>query len=145
MRSASGTLETAVSTGGCHNGPAAAYVAPDPAVTAGRAETRRRAAMVSLLGPSGRLHGDTAGMHMFLELPCEVDNAVATEAQARGVAVVTLRRYFSGPPARHGLVLGYGAASVSEVTRACQVLAEILAAPPVLGPGTPPRGLPPPR
>jgi uncharacterized membrane protein len=28
-----------------HNGPAAAYVAPDPAVTAGRAETRRRAAM----------------------------------------------------------------------------------------------------
>jgi len=106
---------------------------------------RRRAAMVSLLGGSARLRGDTAGMHMFLELPCEVDNAVATEAQARGVAVVTLRRYFSGPPARHGLVLGYGAASVSEVTRACQVLAEILAAPPVLGPGTPPRGLPPPR
>jgi GntR family transcriptional regulator/MocR family aminotransferase len=106
---------------------------------------RRRAAMVSLLGGSARLRGDTAGMHMFLELPCEVDDAVATEAQARGVAVVTLRRYFSGPPARHGLVLGYGAASVSEVTRACQVLAEILAARSVLGPGTPPRGLPPAR
>ena len=106
---------------------------------------RRRAAMVSLLGGSARLRGDTAGMHMFLELPCGADDAVATEAQARGVAVVTLRRYFSGPPARHGLVLGYGAASLSEVTRACQVLAEILAALPALGPGTSPRGLAPPR
>jgi len=106
---------------------------------------RRRAAMVSLLGGSARLRGDTAGMHMFLELPCGVDDAVATEAQARGVAVMTLRRYFSGSPARHGLVLGYGAASLSEVTRACQVLAEILAARRALGPDTPPRGLPPPR
>jgi len=106
---------------------------------------RRRAAMVSLLGGSARLRGDTAGMHMFLELPCGVDDAMAMEAQARGVAVVTLRRYFSGPPARHGLVLGYGAASLGEVTRACQVLAEILAARPALGPGTSPRGLPPPR
>jgi GntR family transcriptional regulator / MocR family aminotransferase len=106
---------------------------------------RRRAAMVSLLGASALLRGDTAGMHMFLELPCGVDDAVATEAQARGIAVVTLRRYFSGPPARHGLVLGYGAASLGEVTRACQVLAEILAALPAPGPGTSPRGLPPPR
>ena len=87
---------------------------------------RRRAAMVSLLGTSGRLRGDTAGMHMFLELAPGADDEVAAAAQARGVGVITLRRYFSGPPGRHGLVLGYGAASLSEVTRACQVLAEIL-------------------
>jgi GntR family transcriptional regulator/MocR family aminotransferase len=107
---------------------------------------RRRAAMVSLLGGpvsggpvsggpvsggpvSGglaRLHGDTAGMHMFLELPAGADAAVATQAAARGVAVVTIQRYFAGPPARHGLVLGYGAANLSGVTRACQVLADIL-------------------
>src|ERR1035438_4808662 len=87
---------------------------------------RRRAAMVSLLGTSGRLRGDTAGMHMFLELAPGADDEVAAAAQARGVGVITLRRYSSGPPGRHGLVLGYGAASLSEVTRACQVLAEIL-------------------
>jgi GntR family transcriptional regulator/MocR family aminotransferase len=51
---------------------------------------------------------------------------VAAAARARGVGVMTLRRYFSGPPVRHGLVLGYGAASLGEVTRAGQVLAEIL-------------------
>src|ERR1022692_3943796 len=88
---------------------------------------RRRAAMVSLLGGSARLHGDTAGMHMFLELPHGADDEVAAAAQARGVATATLRRYFAGPPARHGLVLGYAAASLAEVTRACQVLAGILA------------------
>jgi len=87
---------------------------------------RRRAAMVGLLGMSGRLHGDTAGMHMFLELAPGADDEVAAAARARGVGVVTLRRYFAGPPVRHGLVLGYGAASLGEVTRACQVLAEIL-------------------
>jgi GntR family transcriptional regulator / MocR family aminotransferase len=96
---------------------------------------RRRAAMVSLLGRTGRLRGDTAGMHMFLELPRGADDAAAAQAQARGVAVVTLRRYFSGPPARHGLVLGYGAASLGQVTRACRVLAEILDGMPGLEPG----------
>jgi GntR family transcriptional regulator/MocR family aminotransferase len=88
---------------------------------------RRRAAMVSLLGKSARLRGDTAGMHMFLELPRGTDDEVAAAALARGVATSTLRRYFSGPPARHGLVLGYGAANLAEVTRACRVLAGILA------------------
>jgi GntR family transcriptional regulator / MocR family aminotransferase len=89
---------------------------------------RRRAVMVSVLGGSGRLRGDTAGMHVFLELPPGADDEVAAAARERGVAVTTLRRYFSGPPVRHGLVLGYGAASLRDVTEACQVLAEILAA-----------------
>jgi len=88
---------------------------------------RRRAAMVGLLGRSSRLHGDTAGMHVFLELPRGADDEVAAAAQARGVATTTLRRYFSAAPVRHGLVLGYGAASLAEVIRACRVLAEILA------------------
>src|ERR1017187_2575261 len=87
---------------------------------------RRRAAMVSLLGSSGRLHGDTAGMHMFLELAPGADDEVAAAARARGVGVVALRRSFSGPPVRHGPAVGYGAARLGEVTRACQVLAEIL-------------------
>jgi GntR family transcriptional regulator / MocR family aminotransferase len=100
---------------------------------------RRRAVMVSLLGGSARLRGDTAGMHMFLELPPGADDEVAAQARARGVEVTTLRRYYSGPPARHGLVLGYGAASLAGVTRACQVLAEILAGMGGLGPPIPAR------
>ena len=88
---------------------------------------RRRAAMVRLLGRSVPLLGDTAGMHMFAELPRGVDDEVTAAAAARGVAVMTLRRYFSGPPSRYGLVLGYGAANLGDVVRGCEVLAEILA------------------
>ncbi len=88
---------------------------------------RRRAAMVSLLAGPARLRGDTAGLHMFAELRRGADDEVAAAARSRGVAVMTARRYFSGPPSRHGLVLGYGAASLGDVVRGCTVLAEILA------------------
>ena len=74
-----------------------------------------------------RLTGDTAGMHMVLELPRDATAAVVAAARARGVEVVTMERYFAGPPSRHGLVLGYGATDLAGVRRACQVLAEILA------------------
>ena len=39
----------------------------------------------------------------------------------------TLARYFAGPVTRNGLVLGYGGATAGEITRACQVLAEVAA------------------
>ena len=86
---------------------------------------RRRAVMVTVLG--GRLTGDTAGMHMVLELPPGTATAVAAAARDRGVEVATLERYFAGPPAREGLVLGYGAADLAAVSRGCQVIAGILA------------------
>jgi GntR family transcriptional regulator / MocR family aminotransferase len=86
---------------------------------------RRRAVMVTVLG--GRLTGDTAGMHMVLELPPGTATAVAAAARERGVEVATLDRYFAGPPARAGLVLGYGAADLAAVSRGCQVIAGILA------------------
>jgi len=85
---------------------------------------RRRAAMVAALNG---LTGDTAGMHMVLELPPGLAAAVAAAASERGVEVATLDRYFAGPPAREGLVLGYGAADLAAVSRGCQVIAEILA------------------
>lgn len=89
---------------------------------------RRRAAVVSLLGPvaPGRLLGDTAGMHIVLELPPEQARATAAEALARGVSTVTLDRYFAGQPDPGGLVLGYGGACLSDVTRGCRILAGIL-------------------
>jgi GntR family transcriptional regulator/MocR family aminotransferase len=86
---------------------------------------RRRAVMVSAL--AGRLTGDTAGMHMVLELPPGTATAVAAAARERGVEVATLERYFAGPPAVEGLMLGYGAADLAAVSRGCQVIAEILA------------------
>ncbi len=85
---------------------------------------RRRAVMVAALGG---LTGDTAGMHMVLELPPGTAVAVAAAARERGVEVATLDRYFAGPPTREGLVLGYGAADLAGVSRGCQVIAEILA------------------
>jgi GntR family transcriptional regulator/MocR family aminotransferase len=86
---------------------------------------RRRAVMVTVLG--GGLTGDTAGMHMVLELPPGTATAVAAAARERGVEVATLDRYFAGPPTREGLVLGYGAADLAAVSRGCQVIAGILA------------------
>jgi GntR family transcriptional regulator/MocR family aminotransferase len=86
---------------------------------------RRRAVMVTILG--GRLTGDTAGMHMVLELPPGTATVVAAAAREGGVEVATLDRYFAGPPAREGLVLGYGAADLAAVSRGCQVIAGIVA------------------
>jgi GntR family transcriptional regulator/MocR family aminotransferase len=85
---------------------------------------RRRAVMVTAL--AGRLTGDTAGLHMVLELPPGTATAVAAAARERGVEVATLDRYFGGPPTIEGLMLGYGAADVAAVRRGCQVIAEIL-------------------
>jgi GntR family transcriptional regulator/MocR family aminotransferase len=89
---------------------------------------RRRAAMTAAFhgGDAGRLLGDEAGMHMILETR-QPAAEVAAAAAERGVAVATLERYFAGPVTRNGLVLGYGGARLADVTRGCQILAEILA------------------
>jgi GntR family transcriptional regulator/MocR family aminotransferase len=87
---------------------------------------RRRAAMTGALTGSaaGALLGDEAGMHLVLRTRRDAE-AIATDAQAHGVAVVTLARYFAGPVTTNGLVLGYGGATAGEITRACQVLARV--------------------
>ena len=66
-------------------------------------------------------------MHMVCELPGGAAAEVVAAAGARGVEVASLERYFAGPPSRHGLVLGYGAADLAAVRRGCLALAEILA------------------
>lgn len=89
---------------------------------------RRRAAMAAAFhgGDAGQLLGDEAGMHMVLETR-QPAAGVAAAAAERGVAVATLERYFAGPVTRNGLVLGYGGARLSDVTRGCEILAQILA------------------
>jgi GntR family transcriptional regulator / MocR family aminotransferase len=88
---------------------------------------RRRAAMTAAFGggPAGRLLGDEAGMHMVLEIR-QPAAEVAAAARDAGVAVATLERYYAGPVARNGLVLGYGGARLPDVARGCQVLAGLL-------------------
>jgi GntR family transcriptional regulator / MocR family aminotransferase len=102
---------------------------------------RRRAALVDGL-PHGdrdagahpvparvpfRLLGDTAGMHVVLELPSDYPaDRLVTAAAARGVAVYSLDRYFAGPPTMSGLILGYGTATLPQVRRAAAELSQLL-------------------
>jgi GntR family transcriptional regulator/MocR family aminotransferase len=90
---------------------------------------RRRSAITSVLAGlpyPARLLGDTAGMHVVLELPAVVASAAAGAARGRGIAVATLDRYFSGQARLHGLVLGYGGATLPAVTEGCEKLREII-------------------
>ena len=100
---------------------------------------RRRKAMTDVLGAGagaedadgaggvGRLLGEEAGMHMVLRTARDAEE-IARAAWQRGVAVATLARYYAGPVTTSGLVLGYGAASSGEITRACQILAGLATA-----------------
>jgi GntR family transcriptional regulator / MocR family aminotransferase len=107
---------------------------------------RRRAALVGALthssrntsdadaGTAGnparvpfRLLGDTAGMHVVLELPDGYPSARLVDAAAeRGIAVYPLDRYFAGKPTISGLILGYGTATLPQVRRAAAELAQLL-------------------
>jgi GntR family transcriptional regulator/MocR family aminotransferase len=95
---------------------------------------RRRAALVGVLdtvshrgGVPLRLLGDTAGMHVVLELPDDYPTDRLIEAAAeRGIAVYPLTRYFAGPPTINGLILGYGTATVPQVRTAATELAGLL-------------------
>jgi GntR family transcriptional regulator / MocR family aminotransferase len=104
---------------------------------------RRRAAIVEALtappappaptAPAGhpqppfRLLGDTAGLHVVLELPAGLPpGQVVAEAAGKGVGLHELDRYFAGPPAISGLILGYGATPLTQVRRAAAVLATLL-------------------
>jgi GntR family transcriptional regulator/MocR family aminotransferase len=74
-----------------------------------------------------RLLGDTAGMHVVLELPADYPTARLIEAAAaRGIAVYSLDRYFAGKPTMNGLILGYGSVTLPRLRRAAAELAQLL-------------------
>jgi GntR family transcriptional regulator / MocR family aminotransferase len=85
---------------------------------------RRRAAVVDLLG--SRVMGDTAGLHVMVELPAHTVEPLVEAARDRGVLLDGMTRHHHGPPARHGLVIGYGSASLAEVRRGVSVIAPLL-------------------
>jgi GntR family transcriptional regulator/MocR family aminotransferase len=92
---------------------------------------RRRAVLVAALtglgGGAFRLLGDTAGMHVVLELPYPAERALAAAAD-RGLALYSADRYYAGPPALDALVLGYGAVPLGQLRRAATALRAVLPA-----------------
>jgi GntR family transcriptional regulator / MocR family aminotransferase len=74
-----------------------------------------------------RLPGDTAGMHVVLELPPDYPaGRLVDAAAARGVAIYPLDRYFAGRPTMSGVILGYGTATLPQVRRAAAELSHLL-------------------
>jgi GntR family transcriptional regulator/MocR family aminotransferase len=66
------------------------------------------------------------GMHIAATARRGVDlEAVAAAAQAKGVSVHSLSRYFLGAPDRTGLILGYGAADLRQIELGVRRLQEI--------------------
>lgn len=87
---------------------------------------RRRAVVVELLGPACRLRGDTAGLHVLAELPEALVPVVVERARERGVLLDSTRRHHHGDPGLHGLVIGYGSASLPDLRRGCESVAALI-------------------
>jgi GntR family transcriptional regulator/MocR family aminotransferase len=95
---------------------------------------RRRVALVDGLnrGAQGRqasfrLLGDTAGIHVVLELRGGYPAARLVEVAAeRGVRIYPLDRYYAGDTTMNGLILGYGTATLPQIRRAATELARLL-------------------
>jgi GntR family transcriptional regulator/MocR family aminotransferase len=85
---------------------------------------RRRAALVAALG--SRVTGDTAGLHVMVRLPEHRVGPLVAAARARGVLLDTTDRHHHGPPGRHGLVIGYGSASLAQVRTGAAILSRLL-------------------
>jgi GntR family transcriptional regulator / MocR family aminotransferase len=93
-----------------------------------RAEyARRRVAVVEALGHLPLL-GDTAGLHLVVGLPPGVAGRVVERAGPRGVLLASVEERFSGTPGVHGLVLGYGGATVPEIKSGCSLVRELVRA-----------------
>lgn len=87
---------------------------------------RRRAAVVEALGGVCRLRGDTAGLHVMAELPAEAVPRILAEAGRRGVSLDSIARHHHGAERVHGLVIGYGSASLTDVRKGCRIVAELI-------------------
>jgi GntR family transcriptional regulator/MocR family aminotransferase len=82
----------------------------------------RRDALVTALRthlPGCRVHGVSAGLHAYVELPAGVGERSVIEAAGRvGVAIEGAGPLWSGPVPSPALVLGYAGLSASRLARA---------------------------
>lgn len=89
------------------------------------------AAIERELGPSVRIAGDRAGMHLVVMLPPGArDRDIAVRAARRGISILPLSSCYARarPRPRPGLVLGYGTTRVAEIADAVRRLKAILRA-----------------
>ncbi|GAA4381418.1 PLP-dependent aminotransferase family protein [Actinomadura verrucosospora] len=86
---------------------------------------RRREVVVQALDGLP-LRGDTAGLHLVVDVPEAVAARVVDEAARRGVVVETLDRHHMGPVGASGLVIGYGsAATPAELRKGCEIVRKL--------------------
>ncbi|GGG68825.1 HTH-type pyridoxine biosynthesis transcriptional regulator PdxR [Kocuria dechangensis] len=94
-----------------------------------RAYTHRRTLLLDRLAdrPGLELDALEGGLHAVLRLPAPVDaEDLAAMALTRGVRVVPLTRYYAHRPPENGLVIGYGAPTDLQLTRALDILIQLL-------------------
>jgi GntR family transcriptional regulator/MocR family aminotransferase len=80
---------------------------------------RRRAlvrAIQSEIGGTLEVTGEDAGMHLVMLLPPGVDDvAISRKAARNGISATPLSTCYLKPPARGGLILGYGGTSPRQI------------------------------
>ena len=95
-----------------------------------RSYAEKRALLSATLAPIqplARLRGLEAGLHAYLELRPDLDAGhLARMASERGVAVLTLDRFYFGTPDRSGLLLGYGGLDLPAIAQGARILAEVI-------------------
>ena len=85
------------------------------------------AAIQATIGTQMRIISADAGMHLVGLLPTGMDDAVvARKAAEKGLSVTPLSACYLEPPARGGLILGYGDADRQEIESGVRRLKEIL-------------------
>ncbi|MFA1548355.1 MocR-like pyridoxine biosynthesis transcription factor PdxR [Actinomadura chokoriensis] len=88
-----------------------------------RAEYARRREVVVRALDGLSLRGETAGLHLVVDVPDPEARRVSAEAGEQGVLVETLERHHMGPARASGLVIGYGsAATTAELRAGCEVV-----------------------
>ncbi|WP_214470076.1 PLP-dependent aminotransferase family protein [Mesorhizobium sp. dw_380] len=92
----------------------------------------RRAALIEAIEqelPSwATLQPSDQGMHLVLWLPLGIDDVkVAEEARSAGLVVRPISPMFANPPARSGLMLGFGGFTPAELRAAVRRLKDVLA------------------
>lgn len=86
-------------------------------------------AIIEPLGDLARLQGLEAGLHVYLELDPRLDaNRIAAAAARSGVTVTTIDSYFTGPPDRSGLLLGYGGLTIEALETGAKILVDVIQA-----------------
>ncbi|NED51415.1 PLP-dependent aminotransferase family protein, partial [Micromonospora aurantiaca] len=91
-----------------------------------RGEYARRREVVVRALDGLRLRGDTAGLHLVVDVPESAARRISVEAGERGVLVETLERHHMGPRRASGLVIGYGsAATMAELRQGCEIVRDL--------------------